>query len=982
MKRSVWYRCTLLFWIIGTTGCTGVLESLVSVGRGLAPNFSTQPGSEKSPLSFEQISRLGGIPSTVTPQFLGNLMIFPANDGVHGQELWVANPGLTEFTLLKDIAEGPRSSFPHSLVQVGSLVFFFVKGLDQFELWRTDGTESGTFKLGQYQVLANAVQFQGSLLFIGQTADYGSEAWISDGTVGGTARISDIDPGAGDGVSFFYGKFVVLGGRAYFTAISPVHGEELWSTDGTLGGTRLEADIIPGTDSSSPGQSGGGFAATSTHIIFNARTTANGDEPFSIDASGTLTPLGDLYPFGASSNPQGMVVLDDKAYFLARVPGPFAFTYRVFESNGTPAGTTVLSPSVSVSDRSWAIQHAGQFLFVFGSDSTHSDTVFAIDRTDGTTTPFVPAVPSGISARGPVVQLGNEILLKISTASEGNELWKFNTTTRSWSQVKDLYAGSSSGAIQILGSKNGKVLFSGDDGSTGSELWMSDGTPAGTQLLSDASPGANHTYLLSLFEFPPGHPQSSKVLIPASTSLGQSPYLLTNGTAIGTQFLSESLTATDGIDFGADLLNASRSLIDRLSDQMIFKIMTYNSGVEFWSLDVNSNFELIQDTRVTQPELSASSSHLFRIFKSNEMLFFNVNLPSIGESLFQTGGTSANTSLIRSGTFSFLGETDSRILLTLTEPGLGREIWSMSTVGDDLQMTNEIVAGAGSAIVQAAPGLRLDDGYVYFAAGPSGDVELWRTNGLNGGTTIVKDIDVGAGSSMTVLQGAKFGTTLIFAATDGAVGSELWKTEGTEASTVLVKDIRIGASGSSPSQFSPVSAGVIFTADDGVHGKELWFSDGTDGGTRMLPETAPGTYFSDISTLAQIPDPDKLKYLFFATSDEFGREPFVTDGTTEGTFRLADLNPGAGSSFVDLPNSHSTRGRYIYFFAQTANGKIDLFRTDGTPDGTTTVLERPLWTSFHSAASPFFFESALYIMGSLGSASREVFKINGLELTD
>ena len=42
------------------------------------------------------------------------------------------------------------------------------------------------------------------------------------------------------------------------------------------------------------------------------------------------------------------------------------------------------------------------------------------------------------------------------------------------------------------------------------------------------------------------------------------------------------------------------------------------------------------------------------------------------------------------------------------------------------------------------------------------------------------------------------GDTLFFTADDGVNGNELWKSDGTEAGTVLVKDINPGSGSSSP----------------------------------------------------------------------------------------------------------------------------------------------------------------------------------------
>ena len=78
--------------------------------------------------------------------------------------------------------------------------------------------------------------------------------------------------------------------------------------------------------------------------------------------------------------------------------------------------------------------------------------------------------------------------------------------------------------------------------------------------------------------------------------------------------------------------------------------------------------------------------------------------------------------------------------------------------------------------------------------------------------------------------------TLFFTANDGTTGDELWKSDGTEAGTVLVKDIFPGAIGripfsSSPNFLTDVNGTLFFNANDDPTGNELWKSEGTEAGT-------------------------------------------------------------------------------------------------------------------------------------------------------
>ena len=74
---------------------------------------------------------------------------------------------------------------------------------------------------------------------------------------------------------------------------------------------------------------------------------------------------------------------------------------------------------------------------------------------------------------------------------------------------------------------------------------------------------------------------------------------------------------------------------------------------------------------------------------------------------------------------------------------------------------------------------------------------------------------------------------------DGIHGNELWKTDGTEDGTVMVKDINESAGGSFIYQYAPYKNIFFFTATDATHGRELWKSNGTEAGTAMVKDINP-----------------------------------------------------------------------------------------------------------------------------------------------
>lgn len=203
--------------------------------------------------------------------------------------------------------------------------------------------------------------------------------------------------------------------------------------------------------------------------------------------------------------------------------------------------------------------------------------------------------------------------------------------------------------------------------------------------------------------------------------------------------------------------------------------------------------------------------------------------------------------------------------------------------------------------------------------------ELWKSDGTEGGTKLVKDIRPGGGlgggsvpEEITSFRGLAF-----FRADDDAhSGFELWRSDGTRRGTRLVKDIDPPA-GSEPGDFATVGRTLFFSAHETVDGYGLWKSDGTKRGTKLVKHVQAEQLTNSGGTL------------FFKASDAtHGDELWTSDGTKAGTRILTDdVNPGPDSSYPDyLINAGGT------LFFDLWNGSQNwLWKSDGTKAGTKVV---------------------------------------------
>lgn len=93
------------------------------------------------------------------------------------------------------------------------------------------------------------------------------------------------------------------------------------------------------------------------------------------------------------------------------------------------------------------------------------------------------------------------------------------------------------------------------------------------------------------------------------------------------------------------------------------------------------------------------------------------------------------------------------------------------------------------------------------------------------------------------------------------------------------------------SNFAVLGEVAYFAGDDGIHGVELWRTDGTTNGTYMVKDVNPGPGDSIFRQRGDAVAIFGSRAIFVADDEVHGRELWSSDGTEAGTQLIADINP-------------------------------------------------------------------------------------------
>jgi ELWxxDGT repeat protein len=800
-------------------------------------------------LSVSQVANINNQPAGSDPRDIttvGASAYFSAYKPGVGTELWKSDGTSGGTTLVDDIVPGNGGSYPRDLTNVAGTLYFFANDGSGSQLWKTDGTAAGTRVLtspdtGNYIYQHDMINVGGTLYF----TDKHGQVWKSDGTQAGTIELSSNAPP-------YANYLTAVGGTVYFLA-----SDQLWKTDGTPAGTaevaalptgpvtsmvNVSGSLYFGTSSTSSGlelwKSDGTSAGTAAVKQISSSpsgyrpaigdlTNLNGALVFAAnDGSGTelwksdgtaggTQVLADVAPYGYGYSDSELVAANGKLYFLATTT---ADTHpQLWETDGTAPGTVEVSNLSNGADgQVYQLTGVGNTLFL----ASNSLGLLSDDGTPGDAVTVI-----GPSYASYLTNLQGTLLFEGNDGTHGTQLWKSDGTAGGTSMAVNIDGGNAGSNPYDFVTLNGNVYFLANDG-TNEGLWKSDGTSGGTTLIGDISAA------------PPYRPE----LVNENGEL----YFTAGGELYKSSGAAGDITAVSnpGGAVGVQELTA-------VGSTLFFYARTSSNGWGLWKSD-GTTVTVVDGSGVGTLTTGATNfpfgptDPLVAGGGIGGIVYFSGTDGTHGWELWKTDGTTAGTQMVKDidpGTADSspqnLTNVNGVIYFAADDGTHGTELWKSDGTASGTQMVDDIVPGA----LDSSPGeLTNVGGTLYFDAqnpadaSSTSDLELWKTDGTQAGTQSVKDLGVYGVRYLTNVNGELYFVSK--GSSSGEMG--LWKSDGTTAGSQLVADIGTTDGNDYPSAFTNFNGTLVFVNNDGTHGYELWQSDGMAAGTQQVADIDPG----------------------------------------------------------------------------------------------------------------------------------------------
>jgi ELWxxDGT repeat protein len=504
-----------------------------------------------------------------------------------------------------------------------------------------------------------------------------------------------------------------------------------------------------------------------------------------------------------------------------------------------------------------------------------------------------------------------------------------------------------------------------------SELWITDGTPQGTRLLKTGLPG---------YIYVPDNALTSSVvdqgvlyfLFIAVNRVVH--FWRTDGTSQGTSELGvwgtsgPSVSPISIVTQGhGPIFLANQKLwhwdgvsVQQLTDLTTTVVETqltlFSGEVYFQAAQIN-NASMFPPTIQGLWKTDGTLEHTQPVFESDDgfvtaepQLAKEGRLYFVGEKeqgethqkgLWATDGTAAGTVFLN-GAAGFDGAVveqatlaGEQLVLYSIDSDNRYKLWQTVGVGEDGQLegiTQRADLGvnpypnSNKTIYQ--PVGMVNGFFTYLFSIPTiATIHLWSISETG------EQFDLG----MAERKFAPLGNQLYFSSSDETHGSEVFVTAGTPETTHVAFDLAEGGRSSNPGEIARCGERICFPADDWVYGVEMWSSAGDRASTTLLKDANTTPYVD--TSVYPIVDAGSIAYFKAYFGSTYGKELWRTDGTPQGTFSLLGTYPTDGASAADIRNFVVIKDRTYFqvghwYESSYYTDEYDLWVTRGTPETT------------------------------------------------
>lgn len=453
--------------------------------------------------------------------------------------------------------------------------------------------------------------------------------------------------------------------------------------------------------------------------------------------------------------------------------------------------------------------------------------------------------------------------------------------------IADLNPGNVQGAEGYLTSYNGVLLFFGNNGNTGFELYQSNGTSV--SLMQDMVPGATGSHIGASSTGQPMAVVGSKVymVVDSSSSVVKlkkfdgtnTPTYITNGvyyrcankyTAVmnGKIYFSGYTTALGDelmvYDPATDVVSLAKDIFPGASGSAINNITPYRNKLYFTAENTAS---IYAEPFVYDPVTDTA-------YMLDDIL---------------PGSASSNAR-----NFTVINDT---LYFTAVTTTYGRELYKYTGTGLPVRIT-DVCAGSFDGTLGSSAFYK---GSIYFGGNSgAGKYQLYRYDIAGDSTTLVQNIQ--SGQNTQPGNFIAYANKLYFTATTSAAGNELWVYDGNNPAT-MVADINPGASGS----------GIT---DLYIHNKTLFFIAMASGSHRELyrlydPAAAAIIATRFDATIAVYPNPvTEDAILDITLTNATDLQISLTDEMGRVVYTLAAKAYAPGKHSIPLPMQSLSTGEY------------------------------------------------------------------------